>query len=270
MHAPGSRRLTRRESPPVAPDPGAEQRRLEATVARLRLELARLRGEVEDADAPVDAGSVTPADGAEPEPAAGEILAAAEARAAGAEERVRLLAEELGTERRTLDQLRGRLAGLEEAEAALAAEVAAREARLEQFSALETELAEEREARLMLETLRDGLERAMEEQRHLHERHVTDVQEAAEQRRTEQTLGHLRELERGREELAAARSESEALAARVEEESGARTRAEARVRMLDREIDELRNWISVAESRRRGLFRRGAMPPPPGRFPPGP
>ena len=110
----------------------------------------------------------------------------------------------------------------------------------------------------------------MEEQRRLHEREVTDVQEAAEQRRTEQTLGHVRELERGREELEAARTEGAALAARLEEEAGARTRTETRVRQLDREVDELRNWISAAESRRRSLFRRSALPPPPGRFPPGP
>ena len=253
----------------MAADPGAEKRRLEATVARLRLELARLRGEVDD-DVPIDPAATPAGDDDEPGPSAGDAVAAAEAHAAGAEERVRLLAEELGAERRTLDELRARLAELEEAETARATELAGSAARLEQVGALETALAEEREARLMLETLRDGLERAMEEQRRLHERHVTDVQEAAEQRRTEQTLGHVRELARGREELDAARGECAALVARLEEEEAARTRAETRVRLLDREVDELRNWISAAESRRRGLFRRSALPPPPGRFPPGP
>jgi hypothetical protein len=248
---------------PAAADAGAEQRRLEATVARLRLELARLRGEIDD-DVAIDPVA-TPAGDDEPGPPGGGADAVA-----AAEERVRLLAEELGAERRTLDELRTRLAEFEVAEAARTAELARTASRLEQVGSLETALAEEREARLMLETLRDGLERAMEEQRRLHERHVTDVQEAAEQRRTEQTLGHVRELERAREELDAARIESAALAARLEEEASARTGAETRVRLLDREVDELRNWISAAESRRRGLFRRSTLPPPPGRFPPGP
>jgi chromosome segregation ATPase len=252
---------------PAAADAGAEQRRLEATVVRLRLELARLRGEVDDADVPIGpaaAPAATPAGDDEPEPPAAAAVVAA------AEERVRLLAEELGAERRTVDELRTRLAELETAEVARTAELARSASRLEQVGSLETALAEEREARLVLETLRDGLERAMEEQRRLHERHVTDVQEAADQRRTEQALGHERELERAREELDAARSEGAALAARLEEEASARTRAETRVRLLDREVDELRNWISAAESRRRGLFRRSTLPPPPGRFPPGP
>ena len=247
---------------PAAADAGAEQRRLEATVARLRLELARLRGEVDDDDVPIDPAA-TPADDDEPGPPAPDAVAAAE-------ERVRLLAEELSEERRTLDELRTRLAELETVEAARTAELARSASRLEQVGSLETALVEEREARLVLETLRDGLERAMEEQRRLHERHVTDVQEAAEQRRTEQALGHERELLRAREELDAARSEGAALAARLEEEASARTRAETRGRLLDREVDELRNWISAAESRRRGLFRRSTMPSPPGRFPPGP
>jgi chromosome segregation ATPase len=269
MHAPGSRRLSRRETEQAAVDGGAEQRRLEATVARLRLELARLRGEVDD-DVPTAAAASPDAAGPVPQEDAGEAAAEAEARATGAEERVRLLAEELGAERRSLDELRSRLAALEEADREREAELAGRAAARERLSELESALAEEREARLMLETLRDGLEKAMEEQRLRHEREVADVQKAAEDRRTEQTLGHVRELERGRGELEAARIECAALVARLEEEGQARSRAETRVRQLDREVDELRNWISAAESRRRGLFRRTSMPPPPGRIRPGP
>jgi chromosome segregation ATPase len=97
---------------------------------------------------------------------------------------------------------------------------------------------------------------------------VTDVQEAAEERRAEQTLTHLRDLERVRSELAAVRGECATLAERLETEGAARSRAEARVRQLDREIDELRNWISAVQSRRRSLLRRVPPAPPTGPFPP--
>jgi vacuolar-type H+-ATPase subunit I/STV1 len=183
VHPPGSRRSSRR---PAEVDGGAEQRRLEATVARLRLELARLRGEVDD-DVQASPGV---ADVAAEDAGAGEAVAEAETRAAAAEERVRLLVEELGSERCALDELRARLAVLEEAAGRVAEDAGAADAGLERIAALETALAEEREAR---------------------------------------------------------------------------------VRELDREVDELRNWISAAESRRRGLFRRGLLPPPPpGRISPGP
>jgi chromosome segregation ATPase len=273
---PGPRRLGRREvSPAVADDSGgdagAEQRRLAATVARLRLELARLRGELDDDAGPAPAAAArTVAGTAEVAAEEHDPAAEAAARAREAEHRVGLLVEELGSERRTLDRLRARLAGLEEAGGRRDALLADSEARLEVVAGLEAALREEREARMTLETLRDALEAAMEEQRRRHEREVTDVQEAAEERRAEHTLVHLRELERVRAELAAVRGECATLAERLEAEGAARSRAEARGRELDREVDELRNWISAVQSRRRGLLRRMPPAPPPGRFPPAP
>jgi hypothetical protein len=256
MNTPGPRRLGRREVEPAAvdergPAAEAERRRLTATVARLRLELARLRGELDDDDAPP--GVTRHLAGiAETDAERGELAAEADARAREAEHRVRLLAEELGTERRELDQLRARLADLEAAGG--------------KNDAVAAMLAEEREARIMLETLRDGLETAMEEQRTRHEREVADVVQAAEERRVELTRSHLREQEQLRAELDAAGAECAALAGRLEAEAGNRARAEARGRDLDREVDELRNWISAARSRRRGILGRFVPPPPP---PPG-
>jgi chromosome segregation ATPase len=270
----GPRRLGRREVGPTVVDDSsggvAEQRRLAATVARLRLELARLRGELDDDAQPAQAGGIRTAAGvAEVEAEEHDAAAEAVARAQEAEHRVGLLVEELGSERRSLDQLRARLAGLEEAEGRRDALLADSEARLGVVAGLEEALREEREARVTLETLRDGLEAAMEEARRRHEREVTDVQEAAEERRAEQTLTHLRELERVRTELAAVRGECATLAETLEAEGTARSRAEARVRELDREVDELRNWISAVQSRRRSLLRRVPPAPPPGPFPPG-
>jgi chromosome segregation ATPase len=244
----------------------AEQRRLAATVARLRLELARLRGELDDETGTAPAGPEAGVAATEEEDA--DRAAEAAARTQEAEHRVRLLVEELGSERRTLDQLRARLAGLEEAGGRRDAQLADSEARLGEVAGLEAALREEREARIMLETLRDGLEGAMEEQRRRHEREVTDVQEAAEERRAEQTLAHLRELERVRAELEGARGDCATLAERLEAEGGARSRAEARSRQLDREVDELRNWISAVQSRRGSILRRRPPVPPPGPFPP--
>jgi hypothetical protein len=243
MNTPGTRRLGRREPTPPAiaeRDTAAEDehRRLLATVRRLRLELARLRGELDDAPAGGEAEAaelvgVAVDPDAEVEPEAHDPAAEAEARAAEAERRVRLLAEEVASEQRELERLAAAL-------------------------------GEEREARLMLEALRDGLEGAMEEQRRRYEREVTDVQEAAEDRRTEQTLEHIHTEEQLRTDLGAARVESAALTERLEAEAAARSRAEERCAQLDREVDELRNWISAAESRR-GLLRRVArrMTPPP-------
>jgi chromosome segregation ATPase len=269
----GPRRPGRREAGPAAVDDsggGGEQRRLAATVARLRLELARLRGELDDDAGPAPAGAARIAAGA-PEAKTEEHDPAAEAaaRAKEAEHRVSLLVEELGSERRSLDRLRARLAGLEEAEGRREALLADSKARIEVVAGLEAALREEREARVMLETLRDGLEAAMEEARRRHEREVTDVQEAGEERRAEQTLTHLRELERVRTELAAVRCECATLEERLEAEGTARSRAEARVGELDREVDELRNWISAVQSRRRNLLRRVPPAPPAGPFPPG-
>jgi chromosome segregation ATPase len=258
MNTPGPRRLGRREVGPGVvdertPTAEAEQRRLAATVARLRLELARLRGELDDDD---DAPGVTRhlAGVAETDAEQGDLAAEADARARDAEHRVRLLAEELGAERRDLDRLRGRLADVEAAGG--------------RNDALVSALAEEREARIMLETLRDGLQAAMEEQRTRHQREVADVVEAAEDRRVELSQSHLREQEQLRAELDAAGAECGALAERLEAEAGARARAEARGRDLDREVDELRNWISAAQSRRLSLLRRSPLPPRPGRIPP--
>ncbi|HEY0409313.1 MAG TPA: hypothetical protein VGE42_03505, partial [Candidatus Dormibacteraeota bacterium] len=254
MNTPGSRRLGRREvGPPVvderSPAAEAERRRLAATVAQLRLELARLRGELDDDDDDAPGGTRHLAGVAETDAEQGDLAAEADARAREAEHRVRLLAEELGTERRELDQLRGRLADLEAAGG--------------RTDALAATLAEEHEARIMLETLRDGLEAAMDDQRRRHEREIADVVEAAEERRVELSRGHLREREQLRAELAAAAAECAALAERLEAEVAARARAEARCRDLDREVDELRNWISAAQSRHRSLLRRVAPPPPP-------
>ncbi|MEA2618281.1 MAG: hypothetical protein QOE72_4064 [Chloroflexota bacterium] len=256
MNTPGPRRQGRREvGPPVVDEPSpaaeAERRRLAATVARLRLELARLRGELDD-DAAAPGGTRHLAGVAGTDAEQGDLAAEADVRAREAEHRVRLLAEELGTERRELDQLRDRLADLEAAGG--------------RNDALASTLAEEREARIMLETLRDGLAAAMEEQRRRHEREVADVVEAAEERRVELGRSHLHEQEQLRAELDAAAAECAALAERLEAEAGARARAEARCRDLDREVDELRNWISAAQSRRRSLLRHSALPPPPGRI----
>jgi chromosome segregation ATPase len=254
MNTPGPRRPGRREvGPPVVDEPSpaaeAERRRLAATVARLRLELARLRGELDDDDDAAPGGTRHVA-GTDAEQR--DLAAEADLRAQEAEHRVRLLAEELGTERRELDQLRGRLADLEAAGG--------------RNDALAATLAEEREARIMLETLRDGLAAAMEEQRRRHDREVADVVEAAEERRVELSRSHLRDQEQLRAELAAAAAECAALAERLEAEAGARARAEARCRDLDREVDELRNWISAARSRRRSLLRHSAPPPLPERI----
>ncbi len=258
MNTPGPRRLGRREVGPAIADEGApaaeaEQRRLAATVARLRLELARLRGELDD-----DAGAALPTRELAGVPETGNTeadpVADAETRAAEAEVRVRLLAEELSAERRELDQLRARLAELEAAGG--------------RSDALAATLAEEREARIMLETLRDGLEAAMEEQRKRHEREVADVVEAAEERRAELSQGHLLEQERLAAERDTAAAERAALVERIRAEAAARSRAEARAADLDREVDELRNWVSAAQSRRRNLLGRSSLPPPPGRIPP--
>jgi hypothetical protein len=258
MNTPGPRRLGRREVGPAVvdergPTAEAEQKRLAATVARLRLELARLRGELDD-DAAVPGVTRHLAGVAETDAEQGDLAAEADARAEEAEHRVRLLAEELGAERCELDLLRDRLAELEAAGGRSDAVAAA--------------LVEEREARVMLETLRDGLEAALEEQRTRHEREVADVVEAAEDRCAQLSQGHLREGEQLRAELDAAGAECATLAGRLETEAGARLRAEARGRDLDREVDELRNWISAVESRRRGLLRRSPLPPPPRRIPP--
>ncbi len=258
MNTPGPRRLGRREVGPAVveergPAAEAEQRRLAATVARLRLELARLRGELDD-----DAGAAVVtrelAGVAETGEAERDAVAEAEARAEQAEVRVRLLVEELGAERRELDQLRARLTELEAADG--------------RSDSLAQALAEEREARIMLETLRDSLEAAMEEQRARHQREVADVVEAAEQRCAELSQGHLLEQERLGAERDAAAAERAALVERVQTEAAARSRAEARARDLDREVDELRTWICAARSRRRSLLGRSSLPPPPGRIPP--
>src|SRR5439155_3479254 len=101
MNTPGARRLGRREAGPAViaergPAAEAEQRRLAATVARLRLELARLRGELDD-DAGAAPGVIGHLVGVAATAAGqGDLAAEAEARLDEAEHRVRLLAEELG------------------------------------------------------------------------------------------------------------------------------------------------------------------------------
>jgi len=239
-------------------------------VQRLRVELARLRGEIDEGEAASPGAAADDAGGdGEPEE---DPLAAAEDRALEAEQRIGYLADELAAERRALDALRARMAALEEAERERSAELVAAEARLasagrglEQVERLEAALAEEREARLMLETLRDGLEAAMERQRRLAERELHDVQEMDEATRAELVLGHLKEVEGVRAELEAARAECAGLRADLECESEVRARLEGRARQLDAEIDELRHWISAVESRRRGIFRRDPLPPVPAR-----
>jgi chromosome segregation ATPase len=97
----------------VSPAPEAadvlEQRRLAATVRQLRLELARVRGELDEG---LGAAGV--------ERAAADVdledrVAEAEARAEEAERHARCLAAELATARRAVDLLRARLAALEAA-----------------------------------------------------------------------------------------------------------------------------------------------------------
>jgi hypothetical protein len=72
-------------------------------------------------------------------------------------------------------------------------------------------------------------------------------------------------VERLRSALEVSRGECAELTGRLERESEAGARLELRAQQLDAEIDELRNWISAAESRRRGLFRRAPLPPVPAR-----
>jgi hypothetical protein len=92
----------------------AEQRRLAATVRQLRIELARLRGELDDdAEAPAPAaagtGAKTPAVELE------RRLADAQTRAAEAESRLVRVTGEMTADRQTLDLLRALLAAEQDA-----------------------------------------------------------------------------------------------------------------------------------------------------------